>query len=130
MLDEVKTFDFMFDYDILFWFSRMGMEVSSQGYFYIHSSEHSTWNAHSIATVWYRQIHGLVRLLRLHGYEVNAELLAFIESKFKDVDSVERVLALVPQSRLANLDDSCMGDLQAYKLEELSRWMEGIAEKV
>ncbi|WP_234840214.1 hypothetical protein [Xanthomonas perforans] len=130
VLDEVKTFDFMFDYDILFWLSRMGMEVSSQGYFYIHSSEHSTWNAHSIAAVWHRQLHGLARLLRLHGYEIDTELNAFVESKFKDVESIERVLALVPQSRLASLDDSCIGDLQAYTLEELSSWMQGIAEEV
>ncbi|TQU38919.1 hypothetical protein DB800_24045, partial [Xanthomonas perforans] len=70
------------------------------------------------------------RSLRLHGYEIDTELNAFVESKFKDVESIERVLALVPQSRLASLDDSCIGDLQAYTLEELSSWMQGIAEEV
>ncbi|WLA12153.1 hypothetical protein MO327_18710 [Xanthomonas translucens] len=125
VLNKVETFDFMFDYDILFWLSRMDMAVSSRGYFYVHSSEHSTWSAHSIAGIWHRQLHGLIRLLRLHGYELDAELAAFVESKFEHVRSVETALALIPPRRLSDLDDSFIGDLQAYTLVELSRWLEG-----
>ncbi|MEF2074732.1 hypothetical protein [Consotaella aegiceratis] len=124
VLNDMRRFDFAFDYDMTFSIFKKGIAPLSVPYLFLDSYDDSAWHTFGSAAVWLQILHGYIASLRLHRIPHRNDVASEID-KISTVEQLEYLMSLPAPPQLVDAD-AALGSDQQMSLQEIQQWFQAV----